>query len=512
MTVNVPVGKLHEDPSNPRRTEHSRMQLLMLSLSKIGFVLPLYALKTGFILSGHQRLKAAKALGIENVPVQHLDLTKEEIRGINVIFNRLTNDMGAMETGARVFKQLSLETLLKQAEEIDDYEGEDWPALYQQDVEIRGLGGRYADKYDRKAIVVANNLLRKGIKMPLVISESGDVVNGVHRLLAAREGGEEIWPVVTIPDEHAELAVNFLNYISMDFQVDGEFERVLRYSAYRRPQNNRGSVPKAYRFWGNGERTLPDKDSYSVDYWRKFRDLHGHSIVDFGAGLGKVAPFLQSKGIDCIDFEPYRIPEESERKIPDPAYSRHKAEEFLQLIADGRHIDSIFLASVLNSVPFPLDRMAVLACVHALCSPDTVVYGTLRDISDYNYEYSGIRQANYFVFDSEPGVRIGDVLSKPKIQKFHTQDEAKSMFSSLWQTADFWPGGNIFYFRLKHPKRVNPKVLSQAIEIEFQNLPYADGSIMGLGDKARAAYGKRLGVEIPPLNPVKEKKRVRKTR
>jgi hypothetical protein len=496
MPVSVPIGELHEDPSNPRITEPSRMRLLRLSLGKMGFVLPLYALKTGFILSGHQRLNAAKALGFATVPVEYIDLTKEEIRGVNVIFNRLTNDMGAMETGSRVFKQLSLENLLEQAEKVPDFEGEDWPALHEHSIDIRNLGKKYSDKYDKKSVVVANNLLRKGIQMPLVVSESGDVVNGVHRLLSAREDGVEEWPAIVIPDEHAELAVNFLNYISMDYKVDGEFERVLRYSAYRRPQNNRGAVPKAYRFWANGERTLPDKDSYSLRYWRKFRDLHGHSIIDFGAGLGKVAPHLHEKGIDCIDFEPYRIPPDSDRKVPDSAYSRRKAKEFLQLIADGRRFDSIFLASVLNSVPFPMDRMAVIACVHGLCSPDTVVYGTLRDISDYNYEYSGIRQANYFVFDSEPGVRIGDVLSKPKIQKFHSQEEARDMFSPLWKTIDFWAGGNIFYFRLRHPKRVNPKVLAQALDIEFENLPFADGSVMGLGRRARKAYSTKLGITI----------------
>lgn len=140
--------------------------------------------------------------------------------------------------------------------------------------------------------------------------------------------------------------------------------------------------------------------------------------------------------------------------------------------------------------------MAVLAIVHALSTKDTCIYGTCRDITDFNYEYGGIRNANYFVFDTEPGVRIGDVMRNPKVQKFHTQEEADNMFSRLWNKRDYWPGGNVFYFKLSAPKGINLSVLSKAIEIEF-DLPYADGSHMGLVKYAKKAFGTRMGVKLP---------------
>lgn len=260
--------------------------------------------------------------------------------------------------------------------------------------------------------------------------------------------------------------------------------------------NNRGNVPKAYRFWANGNRTLLDRDSYSTEYWRKFRDFHGNGLMDFGAGLCKVRPFLEARGMNCIDFEPYRIDPEGDVGTPCPEYSKARAKQFLDEIADGRTFTSIFLASVLNSVPFPQDRMAVLAIVHALSTKDTCIYGTCRDITDFNYEYGGIRNANYFVFDTEPGVRIGDVMRNPKVQKFHTQEEADNMFSRLWNKRDYWPGGNVFYFKLSAPKGINLSVLSKAIEIEF-DLPYADGSHMGLVKYAKKAFGTRMGVKLP---------------
>jgi hypothetical protein len=281
----------------------------------------------------------------------------------------------------------------------------------------------------------------------------------------------------------------------MDFHVDDEFADTLRYSAYRRPQNNRGAVPKAYRFWANGCRTLLDANSYSTEYWTKFRDMHGNELLDFGAGLCKVAPFLQEKGFDCIDFEPYRIDAEKDKGKPCPTLSKVEARRFLDEVAEGKQFDSIFLASVLNSIPFAKDRMAVLAIVHALSQKSTVIYGTCRDISDFNYEYGGIRNANYFVFDSEPGVRVGDVVRNPKIQKFHTQEEADAMFARLWNKREYWPGGNVFYFKLSAPKGINVKVLAAALEIEF-DLPYADNTRMDLVAYAKKAFGKRLHTKV----------------
>lgn len=493
---NTPVEQLHPDTTNPRKPDQARMALLSLSLQKLGFIMPMYATADGMLLSGHQRLTVAQGRGIQKVPIIEIALKDEDIKGVNILFNRATNDFSAFDTGSNMSGRLRYQDVVEMAEKLDDFDGEDWYALGCKPEAITRLGRDIAHKYDKKAAVLATSLIRLGVRIPIVVSESGEIVNGVHRLFAAKEAGEKRWPVIRIPDHFARVALNFLNYLSMDFHVGEEFADMLRYSAFRRPQNNRGVVPKAYRFWANGCRTLPDRDSYSVDYWRTFRDLHGLSLVDFGAGLGKVAPFLRTKGMHCIDFEPYRINAENEKGAPDIALSKREAARFLDDVATGERYTSIFLASVLNSIPFPTDRMAVLAIVHAMSDKDTAIYGTCRDISDFNYEYGGIRNANYFVFDSEPGVRVGDVMRSPKIQKFHTQEEAQAMFSRLWNKVETWPGGNIFYFKLSSPKRVNAVVLGKALEIEF-NLPYADGSRMGLVAQAKKAFSKRLGVKVP---------------
>lgn len=497
LVRNIAITQVYKDEANPRKSDAARMGLLKLSLKKLGFIQPLFITAGGMLLSGHQRTTVANEINFKNVPVVVVELTEAQIRGVNLVFNRATNDFTAFDTGSKIAGRLDIEAVIAAAEALPDFEGENWFALNCKEEALAPLTAGQAERYDKKAANMALVPYRMGIKIPIVASESGAIVNGVHRAFAALESGETHWPVIRIPDAHADVALNFLNYLSMDFHVDGDFEKLLRASAYRRPQNNRGAVPKAMRFWANEERTLPDKDSYSVDYWRKFRDIHGPNVLDFGAGLGKAAPYLQTKGINAIDFEPYRIDPEGEAGYPSPSYSRAQAKRFLATIADPTFkLNSIFLCSVLNSVPFLRDRMCVLAIVHALCTRATVVYGTCRDSSDYNYEYGGIRNANYFTFDSEPMVRLGDFMGNPKIQRFETHETAKSMFDRLWKSSEFWPAGNVFYFRLTAPKGLSVPVLRAALEFEFEELPFKDGSTMGLGKEARAAFSKRLMTKV----------------
>ena len=497
LVVGVDIDTLHADPKNPRKPDPARMGLLRLSLKKLGFIQPIIATRDGMLLSGHQRTTVANEIDFKTAAVMYVDLDEKDLSGFNIVANRATNDFTAFDTGSKAAGRLDIDAVIAAAEALPDFKGEDWFALACKSEPLAPLVQGQADRYDKKSANMALVPYRMGIKIPVVASVSGQIVNGINRAFAALEAGENNWPVIRIPDAHAEVAINFLNYLSMDFHVDSDFEKMLRASAYRRPQNNRGAVPKAMRFWANGERTLQDKDSYSTDYWRKFRDMHGPVVLDFGAGLGKAAPYLQSKSIDAFDFEPYRIDPEAGNGIPSPAYSREQAKAFLNRIADPKfHINSIFLCSVLNSVPFLRDRMCVLAIVHALCTRASVTYGTCRDISDYVYEYGGIRNANYFTFDSEPGVRLGDFMGNPKLQKFHSQDEARVMFETFWKTVEFWAGGNVFYFRLASPKGVNVKALGQALDFEFGTLPFKDGSTMNLAKEARAAFSKRLMTKV----------------
>lgn len=89
-------------------------------------------------------------------------------------------------------------------------------------------------RFVRHAANVGRMLARLGVRLPIVTTPDGSVINGVGRLeAAARKGRKEI-AVVTLDEDRAELARAMLNLLSMDFKFTGDSADFLRYGAFRR--------------------------------------------------------------------------------------------------------------------------------------------------------------------------------------------------------------------------------------------------------------------------------------
>ena len=70
----VPIDLLHPDPANPRRIGEDELDSLTRSLRRFGFVQPVLARREDrTVIAGHQRLVAARRLGLTTVPVTWLD-------------------------------------------------------------------------------------------------------------------------------------------------------------------------------------------------------------------------------------------------------------------------------------------------------------------------------------------------------------------------------------------------------------------------------------------------------
>ncbi len=76
-TVDLPLAELHEWPRNPRRISKPRLEQLKRALEAEPHMLrarPLIALPDGTVVAGNQRLRAARELGWESLPVVVVDL------------------------------------------------------------------------------------------------------------------------------------------------------------------------------------------------------------------------------------------------------------------------------------------------------------------------------------------------------------------------------------------------------------------------------------------------------
>jgi len=138
-TRRMKISDLVEAPYNPRVISDRAMVGLKASVDRFGYVVPLvWNERSGFLVSGHQRLKVLKAKKVEEVDVVVVDLDEVEEKALNLTMNNpsvrgeFTNQavdiLSGMEgeVGA-LFEELRLDDLKYLLERIDLPGGEDDP-------------------------------------------------------------------------------------------------------------------------------------------------------------------------------------------------------------------------------------------------------------------------------------------------------------------------------------------------------------------------------------------------
>jgi DNA modification methylase len=89
----VAIDELRPDPGNPRKISDAELDALARSLRQWGFVQPALARREDrVVIGGHQRLLAARKLGLKTAPVIFLDLSVEQSRLLNVALNKISGE------------------------------------------------------------------------------------------------------------------------------------------------------------------------------------------------------------------------------------------------------------------------------------------------------------------------------------------------------------------------------------------------------------------------------------
>jgi site-specific DNA-methyltransferase (adenine-specific) len=88
-TTNLPLEKLIAYAGNPRRNDHA-VEAVAAAIKRFGFRVPVLAKSDGSLIDGHLRIKAAKRLGMTEVPVALCDdLSEAEIKALRISINRM---------------------------------------------------------------------------------------------------------------------------------------------------------------------------------------------------------------------------------------------------------------------------------------------------------------------------------------------------------------------------------------------------------------------------------------
>ena len=84
-----PIDKLVEYARNPRKNDHA-VDRVAAAIREFGFRVPVVAKSDGTVVDGHLRLKAAKKLGLTEVPVVLADdMTDLQIKAFRLSVNKM---------------------------------------------------------------------------------------------------------------------------------------------------------------------------------------------------------------------------------------------------------------------------------------------------------------------------------------------------------------------------------------------------------------------------------------
>lgn len=471
----VPIKEIQASEYNPRRNDEKRLALTELSLKKLGFLLPVYADTSGEILSGHQRCLVAARMGYTRVPVEYVDIVDlNERKTVNILFNRATNDLHKQDTCGKIKNRLynmDIEGISAGLPDIEPDSEAAFPCMHTRRVDTVELAKKNHREFDGHMKALAKTLENRfGVVMPIVVDQDMAVVNGIGRLQVAAEAKRRFVKCVQVSGAQRELAAAMLNLLSMDFSMESSYADVLRYNSFMRERNTRETDTEGNCALGDGFFKGLFPNNNGRDFFKLEGDTlaawvrkYGDKIVDFGAGKLNNTRTLREAGLFVSAFEPYFV------TTGDQVHKEKSIEiarKFLDEVESGVEYTSVFISSVFNSVPFMADRIMIARIAAALCAPKGKVVCWCQS-----------NQSQQFVLTKK-------------------QEELRDIFGWSFKSIDrvdmicrFW------YLEASRPV-IDLKKLGEALDFEFE-LPYPDGTTMGLSQRARAAFGKRLGAEIP---------------
>ena len=91
-TIMIARNKLIVDKSNPNVMDEKKFEALKEVIKKFGFIIPIITNKEYKIADGFHRWKAARDLGIEDVPIIALDVDEVDRRILRQVLNKLKGE------------------------------------------------------------------------------------------------------------------------------------------------------------------------------------------------------------------------------------------------------------------------------------------------------------------------------------------------------------------------------------------------------------------------------------
>ena len=91
-TIKIKISELKPSEYNPRKISEQELDKLVRSIKKFGFLEPIIVNKDNSIIGGHQRVKAANLIGMQEVPAIRIDLSENLAKALNLALNKISGE------------------------------------------------------------------------------------------------------------------------------------------------------------------------------------------------------------------------------------------------------------------------------------------------------------------------------------------------------------------------------------------------------------------------------------
>jgi DNA modification methylase len=172
----VPVSTPVPSAYNPRTMSRAELRKLVRSMAQFGCVEPLVVRRQDqAVIGGHQRLEAAKQLGLQTVPVVYVDVTEAEAKALNLALNKIQGEWDLPKLGVLLEELRDLPGL---DETLSGFDARELEAVL-ADLERQQLPAPYEESYD----LAAELLQAQRRKAPTRVRPGETWQLGRHRLL-----------------------------------------------------------------------------------------------------------------------------------------------------------------------------------------------------------------------------------------------------------------------------------------------------------------------------------------
>jgi len=392
--ADYPLAALRPAPYNPRKIDEPAFLALQHSITTLGMVKPIIAGDDGTIVAGHQRSRAAMAVGVTHAPVY---IVKELNKLDEIRFNQLHNgtDLDTGDENVRVPASSHIGY-------VDVPHG-----LVKGNLKAKGKGLRAA---------IIELITGYGPWGGVVAAADGEVLSGAQYALACKLAH---LPCRTyyVPLDSADSVRAAFNKVYGEFYYEN-LPKLTYMQTFAQLHRLRG---------GKSERTPKGiiSPNYVNTYIPNFRN--GERILDFGCGQGDYVRLLQGQGVRIWGMEFFY---RAAQQINTGAVHQMTESLFHTLRTHGR-FDTVICEYVLNSTDRLAAEQAVMTCLNAFCKPGGRIYATGRQYQDNTDYVDHTRpQANtqYHVSFLDPNGYTGKVRGgRWYYQKFHTDAMAETL-------------------------------------------------------------------------------------